>query len=217
MYARILLTLSLVAFPLSITAENARPKKAMCPVCAVRGETEEEKVKAHREKDGKAYYFCSKGCAKEFDADPTAFVPPELPRPAPGIVVETLDGEAVDLSAFKGKVVVLDFWASWCKPCVEMMPSLQKIHDAYADRGVTVVGVSIDEGKDRVKKIRKFVEKVGVTYPIYSDARPTPAWHTFKVKAIPALFLIDREGRIVAQWLGTVDHGALEAEIKKNL
>ena len=96
------------------------------------------------------------------------------------------------------------------------MPSLQKLHDAYADKGLAILGVSIDEGDDRIKKIEKFVKKVGVSYPIFSDARPTPAWHNFKVKAIPALFMIE-DGQIVAQWLGNIDHAIIEKEIKKRL
>ena len=197
--------------------EEGKLDKAVCPVCAIRGETEEEKIKARTEHEGKVYHFCSKDCRKEFDLDPAAFIPPLLPRPAPRFSVETLEGEPVDLGDFEGKLVVLDFWATWCKPCFEVMPSLQRLHDSYAEKGLVVLGVSIDEGVDRIAKIRKFADKVGVSYPIFSDARPTPAWYAFKVKAIPALFLIDRNGRIVAQWLGSIDHQALETEIGKHL
>lgn len=203
----------LMVFPPTPAAQED-PKKAMCPVCEIRGETEEEKVKARAEHDGKVYYFCSKNCRKEFETDPAAYIPPQLPRPAPKFSVETLEGEPTDLKGFDDKLVVLDFWATWCKPCVDLMPSLQRLYDTYSEKGLVVVGVSIDEGEDRIKKIRKFVDKVGVSYPIFSDARPIPAWHTFKVKAIPALFLIDRERQVVAQWLGTVDHQALELEIR---
>lgn len=216
MYGILLFIATILALPATPRADQA-PKKALCPVCEIRGETEEEKVKARAEHDGNAYYFCSKSCREEFEADPIAFIPPPLPRGAPAFSVETLDGEPVDLSTHYGKLIVLDFWATWCKPCVDLMPSLQGIHERYADRGLVVVGISIDEGKDRIKKIRKFVERVGVDYSIYSDARPIPAWHTFKVKAIPALFLIDRDRQIVAQWLGTIDHQSLESVIQAHL
>ena len=135
-------------------------------------------------------------------------------EPAPSFALDDTDGETISLADYKGKIVVLDFWATWCKPCVDLMPSLQRLYDTYSEKALVVVGVSLDEGEDRIKKIRKFVDKVGVSYPIFSDARPIPAWHTFKVKAIPALFLIDRERKVVAQWLGTVDHQALELEIQ---
>ena len=197
--------------------ENGIPDKALCSVCVLRGEGEEEKVKAHTEHDGEVYYFCSKGCKKAFDQDPAAYIPPQFPRPAPQFSVESLTGESVDLANYEGKLVLLDFWATWCKPCVEAMPELQRLHDSYSEKGLIVLGVSIDEGKDRIKKIRKFVDKVGVSYPILSDAKSTPAWHTFKVKAIPALFLIDQDNKIVAQWLGGADVLSVENEIKKHL
>lgn len=218
MYGVILYLAVLLTLPTSLEAKTtAHPDRALCPVCAIRGEKEKEKVKAHSEYDGKNHYFCSKGCKTAFDKDPTAFIPPEFPRPVPEFTVETLDGTPVDLGAYEGRVVILDFWATWCKPCVDIMPDLQKIHDTYSDKGVAVVGISIDEGKDRIEKIRKFVDKLDVTYPVLSDARQTPAWHAFKVRAIPALFLIDRDRQIVAQWLGTVDHKKIEAELKKHL
>ncbi|MBS10361.1 MAG: hypothetical protein CME19_02005 [Gemmatimonadetes bacterium] len=202
---------------LSVAAEAAPPRKALCPVCACRGETELEKVEASTTHDGKAYHFCSKNCKKAFDKYPTTYLPPEFPRPVPRFSVETLEGESVDLENYAGKLVILDFWATWCKPCVDMMPSLEKVYESYADKGVVVMGISIDEGKDRVKKIRKFVDKVGVSYPVFSDAAGTPAWHTLGIKAIPALFLIDQGRQIVAQWQGNVDHKVVEKEIQKHL
>ena len=218
MYGIAHLLVALLVIPSSSRAsEGGRPDKALCPVCAIRGEGEEERVKAHAKHDGKDYFFCSENCRKEFDQDPAAFIPPQLPRPAPLFSVETLEGESVNLGDYKDKLVVLDFWATWCKPCVDSMPGLQRLYDAYSEKGLVVLGVSIDEDKDRIKKVRKFVDKVGVSYPVFSDAGATPAWHTFKVKAIPALFLIDRDGQIVAQWLGGVDHQAVESEIQKHL
>ena len=218
MYGVVLFLAVLLISPSSPRAkENGGPDKALCSVCAIRGETEEEKVKAQAGHDGKVYYFCSKNCKKEFDLDPAAYLPPQLPRPAPPLSIESLEGEPVNLGDYEDKLVVLDFWATWCKPCIEVMQDLQRLYDKYSENGLVVLGVSIDEGKDRIKKIRKFVDKVGVSYPIFSDARSTPAWHTFKVKAIPALFLIDRDRQIVAQWLGGVEHQAVESEIRKHL
>ena len=194
--------------------EEARPKKALCVVCALKeGETEFEKVKAHSEHEGKAYYFCSVDCKEEFDTDPAGYMPPQLPRPAPAMVVETLVGEDVALQDFTGQWVLLDFWATWCTPCIEMMPKLQKLSDAYADKGLVVLGVSIDDDEDRIKKIERFVKKVGVSYAIFSDAKENPAWHMLKVKVLPAAFLIDPDGQVVAQWTGTIDHKKVEDEV----
>jgi len=80
------------------------------------------------------------------------------------------------------------------------MPELQSLHKKYADRGLSVVGISIDEGGPA--KVRKFVESKKFTYPIAVDSDKAPAWDAFRVKAVPAAFLIDRDGRVVAQWTG---------------
>ena len=202
----------------ALMAEVQVPDKALCTVCALRGgETELEKVKAHSEHDGKAYYFCSEECKVEFDSDPVAYLPPVFPRPAPDCVVEMLDGEDMALEDMKGRVVLVDFWATWCKPCLETMPRLQELHGAYSDRGFDVWGVSIDEEKNRVRKIRRMVGKLEITYPIFVDAKETPAWYQFKVKAIPSMYLLDGESRIVAQWTGKIDYEELEKEVLKQL
>ena len=211
-------SLIFLASAASLMAEFRIPDKALCSVCALKaGENGLEKVKAHSEHDGKAYYFCSKDCKVEFDSDPLAYLPPVFPRPAPAFVVEMLEGGDKGLGDLKDKVVLLDFWATWCKPCLETMPRLQQLYSAYFDKGVEVMGVSIDEDKDRLKKIRKMVEKMDITYPVFVDAKQTPAWHQFKVKAIPAMFLIDRDSQVVGQWVGKIDYEEVEEEVSNRL
>ena len=215
---RYLLFLIVLASSASLMAEAQIPDKALCSVCALKGgETELEKVKAHSEYEGKAYYFCSENCKKEFDADPVAYLPPVFPRPAPAFVIETLEGGDKSLRNLKGKVVLVDFWATWCKPCLETMPRLQKLYSAYSGKGFDVWGLSIDEDKDRVEKIRKMVGKLDISYPIFVDEKQTPAWYQFKVKAIPAMYLLDRESRIVAQWSGKIDYDEVEKEVLRLL
>ena len=198
----------------ALLADTQIPDKALCSVCALKGgETEEEKVKGHSQYDGQAYYFCSKECKVEFDSDPVAYLPPVFPRPAPASVIEMLQGGDKALVDFKGQVVLIDYWATWCKPCLKTMPRLQKLYDAYSEKGLEVLGVSIDEDKDRIKKIRKMIGKLDISYPIFVDAKETPAWHQFKVKAIPAMYLLDRENLIVAQWTGKIDYEEVEQEV----
>ena len=98
----------------------------------------------------------------------------------------------------KGKVTLVDFWATWCAPCRKSMPELQSLHEKYRARGFSVVGVSIDEGKDAARKVKKFVDAKKITYPIVIDSEKSPTWERFRVKAVPAAFLVDQEGRIVA-------------------
>lgn len=207
-----LLTMVLT-FVVAATVSADVPDKALCAVCAVKGETKPEKVRAQADWEETTYYFCADHCREAFEADPAAYIPPTLPRPAPAFVVETLDGADVALADLSGKVVLLDFWATWCKPCVRIMPEVQRLHERYSDQGFTVAGVSIDEGDDRIEKINKFLDRYDISYPIYSDAKATPAWNQYRVKAVPAMFLIDRDGDIVAQWLGVVDHDAVATEV----
>ena len=128
-----------------------------------------------------------------------------------------LEGGDQALGDLQGKVVLVDFWATWCKPCLETMPRLQKLYSAYSDKGFDVLGVSIDEDKDRVEKIKKMVDKLDISYPILIDAKQTPAWHQFKVKAIPAMYLLDEGSQIVAQWVGKIDYDEVEKEILRRL
>jgi thiol-disulfide isomerase/thioredoxin len=193
-----LLVFAVVSGPLAAQASE----KGLCLVCNVKsGEAEMEEVAAWRTHEGVRYGFCSDDCAKEFDAEPAAYVPPSFPRPAPEIGLTDLAGQPVTLAALRGKVVLLDFWATWCAPCRKSMPELQRLHDKHAGRGFTVVGVAIDEGDAR-RKVTKFLTGKKIAYPNALDAGKSAAWERFRVKAVPAAFLIDQEGRIVAQWTG---------------
>ena len=195
----------------------AAPETTVCLVCKVlHGEAEAEPVKAVRTHEGKEYGFCSEKCAQAFTADPAAFVPPAFPREAPPFTVVDLAGKPVSNKDLAGQVVLLDFWATWCAPCRKSMPELQALHDKYSARGFRVLGVSIDEGGPA--KVKKFVESKRFTYPIAMDSGKAPAWEAFAVKAVPAAFLLDREGRIVAQWTGSPAKGdELERKLEELL
>jgi len=181
------------------TAEVKHPDKAPCTVCTAKGSGHgKEKVVAQSEYKGTWYYFCAVECQKTFDADPASWVALPLPRRAPNISVR-VNGEDWKISEFRGSVLLIDFWATWCKPCVKMIPHLQKLHDKYKMTGFNVVGISIDE--DAAKTI-KFVIDKEIGYPISLDDAANPAWEAFGVKGIPATYLIDGNGQIVAQWTG---------------
>lgn len=188
------------------------PKEAVCAVCRVHeGTTAPEKVVAVSEYQGTTHYFCSKKCKETFDSDPEAYLPPVLPRPAPNFTLLNLAGEKVSLENFRGKIVLLDFWATWCRPCVKSMPALQKLHDQFASKNFTVLGISTDEeGK---KKVEPFLKKHKIAYPILLDAAENPAWEMYKVKVIPMMFLVDPKGQIVKQWVGEADMKEVENAI----
>lgn len=211
--AAILLTLLLALLAVTGNAADA-PKTALCPVCKVHeGEAEAEPVKATSVYKGETYGFCSEKCKQTFDEYPEAYVPPVLPRPVPAFTVKTLDGKEVAFKSFaSGKPVLVDFWATWCAPCVQAMPELQKLHQKHAAKGFSVVGISIDEEHD---KARQFTQKKKLGYPVYLDATETPAWSTFHVRSIPAVFLVDAQGRIVQQWLGKVNMKEVEQAVAR--
>jgi thiol-disulfide isomerase/thioredoxin len=208
----LLFAIALVAPGMAAAADAS--KEAICHVCRVmNGEEHAEEVRATRTHEGVTYGFCSPDCAKTFDADPAAFVPPVFPRPAPAFTLTTLAGDTLSLERMKGGVTLVDFWATWCQPCRKSMPELSALHEKYAGRGFTVVGISIDE--DREKEVKQFLEKTPVAYPIAIDDKVAPAWADYLVKAVPAAFLVDRDGNIIAQWTGrTVDAAALDAQLE---
>lgn len=185
------------------------PARALCLVCSQQGEEGEEKPAGAVSYKGKTYYFCNKKEVAEFIKDPETFLPPVLPRPAPAFSLKSVSGETTTLADLKGKVVLLDFWATWCAPCIKAMPDLQKLHDKYDGKGFAVVGVSIDE--DGMKAVGPFLARRKFTYPMLLDQNET--WQKFGVRAVPAMFLLDRNGRIVQQFTGKVDKSKVEKAV----
>lgn len=222
-----ILTLLLGASPMLLLAQETPvdipkkelPKTAACVVCSANGERDgAEKAAAGVRYKGKAYYFCDKSEVAKFKADPEAYMPPILPRPAPEKLGVKLEGEPVTLADFKDKVVLVDFWATWCVPCVKSMPDLQKLQEKYAEKGLSVVGISLDE--KGAEKVKPFLSKKKFTYTMLLDKDTAhPTWKAFGVHGIPALFLINKEGILVQQWIGKVEitevKKAVETLLKK--
>ncbi len=177
-------------------------EKAPCAVCAVtEGARTPEQVRAWRTHAGVRYALCSDKCARAFDAEPAAYVSPTFPRPAPELGMTDLAGETLDWERLRGHVVLVDFWATWCAPCRKSMPELQALQELHADRGFRVIGLAIDEPQ-AARKVRDFIAAKKIAYPIGLDTGGNPAWRRFGVRAVPAAFLVDSEGQIVAQWTG---------------
>lgn len=202
-------TLIRIATMLLVLAAGTRvagadaPETAVCRACDVRGAAHgEEKVVASREHEGKTYHFCSEQCGEAFDAFPAAYALHPIPRPAPSIVVTTTDDRNVALGVPGGDAILLDFWATWCVPCREAMPELEALQREYGAKGLTVLGVSIDE---EAGAVGTFLGKTPLGYTVAIDSTEQPAWHAFAVAAIPAMYLIDGEGQIVGEWKGKVE------------
>jgi peroxiredoxin len=129
---------------------------------------------------------------------------------APDFALASADGSTVRLSDYRGKVVLLNFWATWCGGCKVEIPWFIEFKDAYKDRGFAALGVSLDEGGWGV--VRPFLERRKVNYPVVLADEEVLV--EYAVSALPKTLLIDRDGRIVASYTGVADKSELEAEIE---
>jgi peroxiredoxin len=121
-----------------------------------------------------------------------------------------LDGKILSLSGFEGKVVLVDFWATWCDPCREEIPDLVKLRDRLKDKGFEILGVSMDE--DGAKAVKKFIAKQPISYPVIlnSGERPPAGW---VVPGLPTAYLIGRHGEVLKRWFGEKDMPDLEKDV----
>jgi thiol-disulfide isomerase/thioredoxin len=131
------------------------------------------------------------------------------PQPMPAFLVSDIDGKPVSTAAWKGKVVFLNFWATWCPPCRAEVPTLIDLATRYKDR-VQIVGVSLDDGPDEVKA---FVKDVGINYPVVMASREILAEYG-GVPALPTLFVVDPNGNVVQKHEGLYSRELYETEIR---
>jgi peroxiredoxin len=163
---------------------------------------------------------CLAACSLAHGADIRVAVESQSARkPAPDFVLLDASSKPVPLSSFKGKPLLLDLWATKCGGCIKEIPSFIAIHHAYANRGLAVVGISMDVLYEDLKGpaeawslVNPFVETNKVDYPILmGDAGITKR---YSVNALPVTYLIDRQGRIAAKYVGIVDRANIEANIR---
>ncbi len=112
----------------------------------------------------------------------------------------------VSLASFRGQVVLLNTWATWCSPCRKEMPAFETLYRQYRDQGLKVVGVNIDEGQAD-SEVERYVASLGISFPIWRDPENRFS-KLFRVLGVPETFLIDREGMIARQWRGRMDPNA---------
>ena len=139
--------------------------------------------------------------------------PAARPR-APDWELTDLNGRTTKSSDFHGKVLILDFWATWCAPCRVEIPHFVELQKQYGDKGLTVIGVSLDEQGQEV--VKKFVKRLGVNYAIVmGNEKVVEAYGG--IDAIPTTFVIDRQGCVVSRHMGYDDKTVFEKEIQSLL
>jgi len=129
---------------------------------------------------------------------------------APDFTLKTIDGQEITLSSLRGKVVLLDFWATWCSPCRESIPHLVDLYKNYQEKGLQVIGMSADKGD--VEVVRRFSQSMEISYPII--LAPEEVNRDYGVTALPTTFLIDKEGKIEEKMIGFNSKIAKEMTMK---
>ena len=157
------------------------------------------------------------GTYRYVSATPKGTVIPEADRKPVGPVTGTLlDGGTFTLSAYKGEVVLLNFWGSWCGPCVAETPQLQAIYQAEKDKGVLFVGIAV---KDEKANTQSFVTGNSITYPIVYDYNAKTALQlgNIPIRGLPSSVVIDKQGRVAGVFIGAVLSGDVNPVLSKLL
>jgi peroxiredoxin len=141
---------------------------------------------------------------------PAKLKPERERKPAPEFELKDADGKNVRLSALQGRIVIVNFWATWCHGCQQEVPSFIEVQRKYVDRGLTIIGVSVDD--DGWKSVRPWIKERRVNYSIVLGNGDLS--QEYGVTGLPETVLVDREGRVANTFAGVVDRTALEQQIQ---
>lgn len=131
-------------------------------------------------------------------------------KPAPEFALQALDGRSISLADLRGKTVLIDFWATWCAPCVRSMPHIQKVHENYRDQGLVVLAISSEPPEEP----RKFVKANGYTFTVLTDPG-SKVGRAYGVRNIPTTFIVDPEGMVSTRTVGYKPEAELREALAK--
>src|SRR5216684_2697750 len=141
---------------------------------------------------------------------PTGVPASNVRKTAPNFTLTDSKGTSVRLSDYKGRVVLLDFWATWCHGCKIEIPWYMEFQDKYKDKGLSVIGVSMDD--DGWKSVKPFLEEKKMNYTVVVGNEPLGK--LYGLSAMPMTLLIDREGKIAASYSGVIDRAKCESDLQ---
>lgn len=134
-------------------------------------------------------------------------IPIEVHYAAPELSLADIAGTPASLSDYRGQVLLVNLWATWCPPCKKEMPTLQAFHDAHQAEGFLII--AINDG-DPAADVAQFVKEYGLTFPVWLDPKYVASEEAFKSMNLPSSYVIDREGVIRLQWVGEITYAVLE-------
>lgn len=138
----------------------------------------------------------------------------QVGKKAPDFTLETYNGKTVKLSDLKGKRVLLNFWASWCGPCEEEMPVMQKVYEELKEDQVEFVAVNMTIGKETIESATQFVKQFGLTFPVPLDIEGE-VMKLYEVYGLPTSYFIDSDGVIRAKYFGPMEEKFMKEELTK--
>ena len=135
---------------------------------------------------------------------------PAAPSEAPDFTLTDLEGRPAQLREFRGKLVLLNFWATWCAPCLQEMPSMERLYQTFKQTDFVLLAVSMD--RQGVEVARSFVEHLKLTFPVLLD-RTSEVGHQYGVRGLPTTYLIDPDGRLIGAVIGAREWYRTEAKV----
>lgn len=158
------------------------------------------------------YYLFGRSESQASSPNMHTLPPGNITGIAPGFTLPDLNGKPVSLADFKGKVVVLDFWATWCPPCRREIPDFIKLQTEYGSKSVQIVGIALDEPG----KVQEFARQNGMNYPVLLGTQEISVKYG-GIEGIPTTFIIDKNGKIANRFEAFRPRAVFEEEIKKLL
>jgi cytochrome c biogenesis protein CcmG, thiol:disulfide interchange protein DsbE len=137
-------------------------------------------------------------------------VPVKVNYPSPALTLKDTEGISHSLADYRGQIVLINLWATWCIPCKEEMPALQSFYNKHKDKGFVVI--AINDG-DLERDVLQFVQDYDLTFPIWLDPTYTATEQAFKTMNLPSSFVVDRDGTVQLMWVGGISRQMLETHV----